>query len=94
MGLLCVQEVECEDIQGCEVSISVRCNDDSCLPPLDPVITYFTIPILPCVCVCVCVCARACACACACACVCVVVYTHSPTLVQYQLADMLCLFDS
>ena len=29
--LLCLQhvtEIECEDIQGCEVSISVRCNDD------------------------------------------------------------------
>ena len=29
--LLCLQhvtEIECKDIQGCEVSISVRCNDD------------------------------------------------------------------
>ena len=55
--VLCLQhvrEVKCEYIQGCEVSISVRCNDDSCLASLDPVRTYFTIPILPCVCVCVC----------------------------------------
>ena len=32
--LLClhrVTEVECKDIQGCKVSISVRCNDDSCM---------------------------------------------------------------
>ena len=46
--LLCLQhvrEVECEWIQGCEVSISVRCNDDSCLASLDPVRTYFTIPM-------------------------------------------------
>ena len=31
--LLCLQhvtEVECRGIRGCEVSISVRCNDDSC----------------------------------------------------------------
>ena len=31
--VLCLQhvrEVECVEIQGCEVSISVRCNDDSC----------------------------------------------------------------
>ena len=44
--LLCLQhvrEVECENIQGCEVGISVRCNDDSCLASLDPVRTYFTI---------------------------------------------------
>ena len=43
--LLClqhVQEVECEEIQGCEVSISVRCNDDSDLACLDSVRTYFT----------------------------------------------------
>ena len=43
--LLCLQhvrEVECEMIQGCEVSISVRCNDDSCLASLDSVRTYFT----------------------------------------------------
>ena len=47
--VLCLQhvrEVECEGIQGCEVSISVRCNDDSCLASLDPVRTYFTIPTL------------------------------------------------
>ena len=46
--LLCLQhvrEVECEEIQGCEVSISVRCNDDSCLASLDPVRTYFTVPM-------------------------------------------------
>ena len=44
--LLClqhVQEVKCDMIQECEVSISVRCND-SCLASLDPVRTYFTIP--------------------------------------------------
>ena len=32
--LLCLQhvtEIECENIQGCEVSFSVRWNDDSCL---------------------------------------------------------------
>ena len=40
-----VREVECVEIQGCEVSISVRCNDDSCLASLDPVRTYFTIPM-------------------------------------------------
>ena len=47
--LLCLQhvrEVECWGIQGCEVSISVRCNGDSCLASLDPVRTYFTIPTL------------------------------------------------
>ena len=47
--LLCLQhvrEVECKEIQKCEVSISVRCNDDSCLASLDPVRTYFTIPTL------------------------------------------------
>ena len=47
--VLCLQhvrEVECQGIQGCEVSISVRCNDDSCLASLDPVRTYFTIPTL------------------------------------------------
>ena len=47
--LLCLQhvrEVECEVIQECEVSISVRCNDDSCLASLDSVRTYFTIPTL------------------------------------------------
>ena len=33
-----VQEVVCDNIQGCEVSISVRCNDidDSCLVSLEP----------------------------------------------------------
>ena len=44
--LLCLQhvrKVECWGIQECEVSISVRCNDDSCLASLDPVRTYFTI---------------------------------------------------
>ena len=40
-----VREVVCENIQECEVSISVRCNDDSCLASLDPVRTYFTIPM-------------------------------------------------
>ena len=47
--LLCLQhvrEVACQEIQGCEVSISVRYNDDSCLASLDPVRTYFTIPML------------------------------------------------
>ena len=32
--LLCLQhvtEIECFSIQECEVSFSVRCNDDSCL---------------------------------------------------------------
>ena len=46
--LLClqhVQEVECKEIQECEVSISVRCVDDSCPASLDPVRTYFTIPL-------------------------------------------------
>ena len=45
--LLCfqhVREVVCVGIRGCEVSISVRCNDDSCLASLDPVRTYFTTP--------------------------------------------------
>ena len=43
--LLCLQhvrEVEPKYIQGCEVSISVRRNDDSCLASLDSVRTYFT----------------------------------------------------
>ena len=44
--LLCLQhvrEVACEKTKGCdEVSISVRCNDDSCLASLDPVRTDFT----------------------------------------------------
>ena len=47
--VLCLQhvrEVECRRIRGCEVSISVRCNDDSCLVSLDPIRTYFTIPTL------------------------------------------------
>ena len=47
--VLCLQhvrEVECWRIQGCEVSISVRCNDDSRLASLDPIRTYFTIPTL------------------------------------------------
>ena len=46
--LLClqhVQEVECEHIRDCEVSSGVRCNDDSCLASLDPVRTYFTMPM-------------------------------------------------
>ena len=46
--LLCLQhvrEVECLEIQLCEVSISVRCNDDSCLASLDQVRTYFTTPM-------------------------------------------------
>ena len=44
--LLCLQhvrEVVCKKIQECEVSISVRCNDDSCHASLDPVRTYFTL---------------------------------------------------
>ena len=41
-----VREVKCVGIQGCEVSMSVRYNDDSCLVSLDPVRTYFTIPTL------------------------------------------------
>ena len=47
--LLCLQhvrEVDCRGIQGCEVSISVKCNDDSCLASLDSVRTYFTTPTL------------------------------------------------
>ena len=47
--LLCLQhvrKVECQLIQGCEVSISVRCIDDSSLASLDPIRTYFTIPVL------------------------------------------------
>ena len=46
--LLCLQhvrEVECEAIEEYGVSIIVRCNDDSCLASLDPVRTYFTIPM-------------------------------------------------
>ena len=46
--LLCLQhvrEVECGDIRDCEVSSSVRSSDDSCLASLDPVGTYFTIPM-------------------------------------------------
>ena len=44
--VLCLQrvrEVVCWRTQGCEVSISVRCNDDSRLASLDPIRTYFTI---------------------------------------------------
>ena len=47
--VLCLQhvrDVDCVAIQGCEVSISVRCNDDSRLASLDPIRTYFTIPTL------------------------------------------------
>ena len=39
--LLCLQhvrEVDCEEIQGWEVSIIVRCNDDSC--PISPQLHY------------------------------------------------------
>ena len=38
--VLCLQhvrEVECWRIQGCEVSISVRCNDDLRLASFDPI---------------------------------------------------------
>ena len=48
--LLCLQnvrEVECEEIIDCEVSSSVRCNDDTCLTSLNPVRTYFTIRYYP-----------------------------------------------
>ena len=38
-----IREVECVKIKGCKVSISVRCNDDSCLASLDSVRTYFTL---------------------------------------------------
>ena len=44
--LLCLQhvrEVVCREIQGYEVSISVRCND-SCIASLDPVRTYSPYP--------------------------------------------------
>ena len=47
--LLCLQhvrEVDCREIHGCEVSISEKCNDDSCLASLDSVRTYFTTPTL------------------------------------------------
>ena len=47
--LLCLQhvrEVHCQSMRGCEVSISLRCIDDSSLASLDPIRTYFTIPIL------------------------------------------------
>ena len=40
-----VREVMCENIIDCEVSSSVRCIDDTCLTSLDPVRTYFTIPM-------------------------------------------------
>ena len=74
-----VQEVECEEIQECKVSISVRFNDDSCLASPDPVRTYFTIPILPRVCVCVC-----------CS-----IYLHIALhWYCNSFTDMLCLFDS
>ena len=52
--VLCLQHVrevecwliqDCVGIQGCEVSISVRCNDDS-RASLDPIRTHFTIPTL------------------------------------------------
>ena len=46
--LLCLQhvrEVDCTDISDCEVSSSVRCNDDTCLTSLDLVRTYFMIPL-------------------------------------------------
>ena len=46
LSLQHVREVVCLGIQECEVSISVRCNDDSCLASLDSVRTYFTIPTL------------------------------------------------
>ena len=41
--VLCLQhvrEVQCQGIQGCKVSIRVKCNDNSCLASLDPVRTY------------------------------------------------------
>ena len=38
-----VREVVCENIQECEVSISVRCNNDSCRASLDLVRIYFTL---------------------------------------------------
>ena len=43
-----VQEVDCKGIQGCMVSINVKCNDDLHLrlSSLNPVRTYFTIPTL------------------------------------------------
>ena len=47
--LLCLQhvrEVACEEIQGCEVCISVRRSDDSCLASLDSVRAYFATPTL------------------------------------------------
>ena len=34
VNLLCLQHVtkiECVGMQGCKVSVSVRCNDDSCM---------------------------------------------------------------
>ena len=73
--VLCLQhvrEVEYWRIQGCAVSISVRCNDDSRLASLDPIRTHFTIPTLyflgehpsldmhVCVRACVCACVRTC----------------------------------
>ena len=47
--LLCLQqvrEVECWEVQGCEVSISVRHNDGSGLASLDSVRTHFTLCFL------------------------------------------------
>ena len=47
--VLCLQhvrEVDFLGIEGCEVSISVRCNDDSRVASLDPKRTYFAIPTL------------------------------------------------
>ena len=47
--VLCLQhvrEVECVAIKRCEVSISVRCNDDSRVASLDPIRTYFATPTL------------------------------------------------
>ena len=47
--VLCLQhvrEVGCRYIRGWGVSISVGCIDDSSLASLDPIRTYFTIPIL------------------------------------------------
>ena len=46
--LLCLQHVRVVVFEGMQeygVSISVRCNDDTCLASLDPVRTYFTIPV-------------------------------------------------
>ena len=40
LSLQHVREVVFQHIQGHEVHISVRCNDDPCLASLDPVTTY------------------------------------------------------